>query len=221
MRADALVRRLGKLTVNVSSPAPDLEVRRDGQIVRAEVWGLAMPTDAGEHTIEARAKGRVAWRGKVKTADGAAAEIVVPELGVAAPGDAEAASSPVVEAPPSDALPAPGRDHTAAAIALGASVVFVGVGVLGLVEHGSSVNSYNADPACPSITSSSLPAQCSSYVSAAGTWNTVGIVGLVAGGAAALTGVTLWIFAPTHGPQPAAHVCCAAGLGGVTCGGAF
>jgi serine/threonine-protein kinase len=235
-RADALAGKLGKLTIQVSAPPPDLEVRRDGQIVRPEALGVAMPADAGEHHVEARARGRVTWKGTVTTKNGEAAFLAIPELGVAAasasgvdrsalradspsPEPEEPATSDAPPAPPP--APPPHADHTAAAVVLGASVVFAGVGALGLIEHGSSVSSYNADPTCPGIQSAALPAECSSYVSAASTWNTVGIVGFVGAGAALLTGITLWVVAPTHAAASTSRLTCAPGLGTVTCGGQF
>jgi hypothetical protein len=57
-RAAALEPRLPKLVINVPSPAPKLVVRRDGDVVPQNVWGVALPIDPGEHTLEATAPGR-------------------------------------------------------------------------------------------------------------------------------------------------------------------
>ncbi len=233
-RADALVTKLGKLTIQVASHAPDLEVRRDGQLVRAEVWGVAMPVDAGEHRIEARARGRAPWSAIVRTKNAQSSVIAIPELPfapvLAAPAatDAPSADAPPTNAPQSSPAtsppPAPpaSADHTAAILVLGSAVLFAGVGVLGIVEHGSNVTSYNADPACPAIGSTSRPSQCDGYVSAASTWKTVSVAGFVGGGAALLAGVTLWVLAPGRAtPSATSAVTCVPGLGSIACGGVF
>jgi hypothetical protein len=221
-RADALAPRLGKLTIQVPTRAPDLEVRRDGQLVQPEVWGVAVPVDAGDHRIEARAPGRAPWSSTVHTSDGQPAAISVPDL---APGPAPAPSpAPAPAAPPTSSpttvMPAPAADHTAALIVLGSAIIFAGVGVVGLLEHASNVSSYNADSACPSIDASSRPAQCNDYVNTANTWNTVGIVGFVGSGVALVAGVTLWVLTSGHG-SGTATLGCAPGVGTLACGGVF
>jgi hypothetical protein len=194
------------------------------------VWGVAVPVDAGDHRVEARAPGRVAWTSTVRTADGATAATNVPDL-VPAPAPATPDASATTPAPSgSTSTPPPpppdsgSADHTAALIVLGSAVVLAGVGVAGVLEHSSNVSNYNADPSCPSIDSSTRPAQCNDYVNQANTWNTVGIVGFVAGGAALVTGVTLWLLAPTHPTATATRssvFACAPGFAAVGCAGTF
>jgi hypothetical protein len=230
-RAAAIAPKLGKLTIQVPIRAPGLEVLRDGVALPPEVWGVAVPVDAGDHRVEARAPGRTSWTSTVRTADAATATTNVPDL-VPAPvvppppdtttGPAPSSSSPG-SAPPQ--LAPVSADHTAALIVLGSAVVLAGVGVAGVLEHASNVSNYNADPSCPSIDSSTRPAQCDDYVNQANTWNTVGIVGFVAGGAALVTGITLWLLAPSHAAAISAAsglvVGCAPGPGTVGCTGAF
>jgi hypothetical protein len=65
-RATALEPRLSKLRVKVSAENPEgTQVLRDGAAVPRESWGIALPTDAGEHTITASAPGRKPWSRKV------------------------------------------------------------------------------------------------------------------------------------------------------------
>jgi len=125
-RAAALAPRLGKLTIQVPARAPGLEVLRDGEALPPEVWGVAVPVDAGDHRVEARAPGRVAWSSTVRTADGATATTNVPDL-VPAPAQAPATPDPSTPAPaasgpgspPQPAPPDTGSaDHTAAFIFL-------------------------------------------------------------------------------------------------------
>lgn len=225
-RAAALAPQLGKLTIQVPVRAQGLEVLRDGESLPPEVWGVAVPVDAGDHRVEARAPGRVTWSSTVRTADGATATTNVPDLppGPVPPPDASTGNAATPPPSPPPPLPPPASaDHTAALIVLGGAVVLAGVGVAGVLEHASNVSNYNGDPSCPSIDSSSRPAQCDDYVNQANTWNTVGIVGFVAGGAALVTGITLWLLAPTHPAATAASpvFVCAPGLAGVGCAGTF
>ncbi len=58
-RASQIEARLVRLTIEVpeSARVPDLEVRRDGEVIRDAAWGSAVPIDPGDHTVEARAPG--------------------------------------------------------------------------------------------------------------------------------------------------------------------
>jgi hypothetical protein len=230
-RAGALEPRLGKLTIQISASLArvgDVEVRRDGELIPREAWGVALPVDAGDHGIEVRAPAHVAWTGSAHTVDGGASTVIVPDL-VLAPADSPpsqpvATAAAPANAPPSDDAPrALPPDRTAAFVVLGSAVLFAGVGAVGLVEHGANVSDYNADPTCPAISAPNRPARCNDYVSAASTWSTVGVLGFVAGGVATITGVALWITAPTRtAPRTAGRyvVCGSAGLG-MSCGGVF
>jgi hypothetical protein len=223
-RAAALSPRLGKLTIQVPARAPGLEVLRDGEPLPPEVWGVGVPVDDGDHRVEARAPGRVAWSSTVRTADGATASTTVPDLVPAPVTPPPAAPSSTAASAPPPPPPASSPDHTAAYIVLGSAVVMAGVGVAGVLEHGSNVSAYNADPQCPSIDASTRPAQCNDDVNAANTWNTVGIVGFVGGGAALVAGVTLWLLSPSR-PASSASLGlgfgCAPGPGAVACMGTF
>jgi hypothetical protein len=53
------------VVVRLREQTPDVEVRRDGEIVTASELGVPMPVDPGEHSIEATAPGRVPWRSKL------------------------------------------------------------------------------------------------------------------------------------------------------------
>lgn len=224
-RAQAIAARLGTLAIQVPVRAAGLEVLRDGQPVPAEVWGVGVPVDAGDHRIEARAPGRVAWTSTVRTADGAAAATAVPDLAQAAAApaaDAVPASPPPALPPPPEARVAPGSvDHTASLIVLGSAVVLAGVGLAGILESGSNISAYNADAACPGIAAPSRPAQCNDYVNAASTWNTVGVVGFVGSGLALVAGVTLWLLAPTRPATAAGTFACAPGPATLACAGRF
>ena len=219
-RADAIAPRLGKLTLLVPTRAADLEIRRDGDLVQPEVWGVAVPVDAGDHRIEARAPGRAPWSSTVKTKDGAAASLTIPDLAPATPTPTPTPTATPTPTPtPTPTSTSTVTDHTAALIVLGSAVVLTGVGVAGLLEHSAAVSNYNADSTCPPITASSRPGQCTDYINQANTWNAVAIVGFVGGGIAHAAWITLWVLSPSH-PATSA-LSCVPGLGGVSCGGAF
>jgi hypothetical protein len=98
------------------------------------------------------------------------------------------------------------------------------VGIAGVVEHGAEVSAYNSDPTCPAITASGRPAHCNDLVDSASTWNTVAVVGFVAGGLALVGGVTLWVATPGPRPTtvtPANAFRCFGGLASVGCAGTF
>jgi hypothetical protein len=226
-RAAAIEPKLGRLTIQVPTSAPDEQVLRDGEALRPEVWGVAVPVDAGDHHIEAHAPGRGGWSGTVHTTDGQTAAITVPDLPIAPspPLAAAPAPSPPVSLTAPAPAPAPvatTTDHTAALLVLGSSVIFAGVGVLGILEHDSNVSSYNADSSCPPIDATVRPPHCNDLVNAANTWQTVGIVGFVGFGVAVAAGVTLWIVAPSH---PVANVAESLGCGplglGLACRASF
>jgi serine/threonine-protein kinase len=224
-RAAAIQPKLGRLTIQVPTSAPDEQVLRDGEAVRPEVWGVAVPVDAGDHRIEAHAPGRGGWSGTVHTSDGQSATIAVPDLPIAPSPPPEAAPTPPAATSPP--VPAPGpvvttTDHTAALLVLGTSVVFAGVGVLGILEHDSQVSAYNSDSNCPPIDSPTRPAHCNDLVSAADSWKTVGIVGFVGAGVALAAGVTLWVLAPRHSATSgAAAIGCSPLAGGLACRASF
>jgi len=96
--AGALAPRVSKLSVKVAPGArvAGLEIRRDGNVVGAAQWGLAIPADEGAHEIVARAPRRREWKGAVEVkGEGTVAEIEVPELAdVAAGTPAQAADEP-------------------------------------------------------------------------------------------------------------------------------
>jgi hypothetical protein len=232
-RADALAARLGRLSIEVPAlrRIAELEVRRDGELVRDALWGIAVPVDAGDHRVEARAPGRRPWSAVVHTQDGQTASVTVPDLPAAPravaidPGDgASVAPPPAPPVLPPVVTPLPGADHTAAFVVLGAAVVLAGVGIAGVVEHGGQVNDYNADPTCPAITASGRPAHCNDLVNSASTWNTVAVVSFVASGIALAGGLTLWLTAPrptVATAAPANAFRCFGSFASLGCAGTF
>jgi hypothetical protein len=82
-RAEAreLEARLARLEIRIAQPTdPELEVRRDGVVVPRDAWGIELPVDPGEHTIEAEAPGRDRFMTTVFVHPESKAMVVVPAL---------------------------------------------------------------------------------------------------------------------------------------------
>jgi serine/threonine-protein kinase len=139
-RADSLEGKLFKLTVAAQEPLPGLVIKRDGETIEQSVWGVALPVDAGSHTIEASAPGYVTFTRKVDVPKTSGAEtVVVPKLekDTAPPPTTTApptASPPV--APPPQPPPPPPRDERGNGLLIGGLVVG-GLGVVGLAVTGA------------------------------------------------------------------------------------
>jgi hypothetical protein len=92
----ALEPKLSKLTVVVDGGAQTLaglEVRRDGVLLGHAAWGVAVPVDPGDHTVEAVADGKLRWSSTTKVREAA---------------DSQAVTVPLLEdAPVAPAAPAP------------------------------------------------------------------------------------------------------------------
>jgi hypothetical protein len=101
----ALEPRLARLVFEVPPEArvPDLVVRRDGAEVVAGTWDAGVPVDPGDHVVEAKAPGRVAWRTTVTVGgEGTSLTVRIPVLQPLSP--APEPPSPVVP-PPAPAQP--------------------------------------------------------------------------------------------------------------------
>jgi serine/threonine-protein kinase len=130
-RSAALEPRLSRLTIEVSSPAPALEIELDGAKMTAGTWGIATPLDPGDHQLVARAPGYQSWSGMAHVEAEAGTTISVPALVALAPeAEPDAPSQP---AETSQDLPA-GEGTRAQSNAL--PYVIGGVGVAGVVIGG-------------------------------------------------------------------------------------
>lgn len=136
-RAAALAPRVSRLQINVASEAnvPGLELTRDGEPVGAAQWGVAIPADAGEHTIVAKAPGFKEWRGTATVqGEGTRSSLDVPRL-QAEPAPPPAAPPPEpISATPTAAATPPEAPQNAAPLSSQriAALVVGGVGVVGL-----------------------------------------------------------------------------------------
>jgi tetratricopeptide (TPR) repeat protein len=97
-RAAALEPGLSKLSIEVESGPPDLEVRRDGIEVGRASWGMPTPVDPGEHDIVASAPGKQSWSVKKQVEAGETTVVRVPALADVKNGDGPTP-------PPSEPIP--------------------------------------------------------------------------------------------------------------------
>jgi hypothetical protein len=131
-KATALAPELSTLTVVVPENArvDGLEITRDGRKLAVEEWGVKVPVDGGEHTLDASAPGRALWRTRIKAAPKRDALVVtVPVL----PASSEAAEKP--RPPPlagSTEKPAPDGSPATTQRVLGIAAGSVGIVALGI-----------------------------------------------------------------------------------------
>ncbi|SRR6266545_1662696 len=126
----ALEPTLSRLVIQIPPAAelPDLEVKRDGGLIRRAAWGTAMPVDPGEHVVEASAPGKASWKQSVTLgAKSDTKTVVVPVLeNVTATAPSPTPGPSPVAARDTDTKPA---NHAPAAwVAMGLGVAAVGVG---------------------------------------------------------------------------------------------
>jgi hypothetical protein len=127
-RAATLAQKLPKIAIHVLTTGVEgLEIRRDGAVVGSAQWGMAIPTDAGQHRIVATAPGREPWETVVTLRESDTVPVIVPLLGPTRP----ASSTPTVDAAPSSF----GTQRVLALVAGGVCVAGLTFGtVFGLVS---------------------------------------------------------------------------------------
>lgn len=202
-RAAALEPRLSKLWVKVSPDNPEAtQVNRDGAPIPRESWGIALPTDPGEHTLTATAPGRKSWSAKVSIqGEDQNVSIEVPALEVAP-------EEPKPLGPSGDSSADPGYDphrgRTQRIVGIataGVGVVALGVGTFFGLRAGdkndeSKKHCRDDDPNLCSPTGVSLRDDAFSAADLS--------TGLfIAGGALAATGLVVFFTAPSN-PETAA-----------------
>ncbi len=197
--AKALEPKLSKLTVTVTRPVPGLEVKVDGQAVAQGAWGVAVPMDAGKHTVQATAPDHVAFSGEVTLGAGADQQtLAVPELAAAPrPVTGPAPETPQPQSQASGGLG--GRKILALAVA-GVGVVGLGIGsYFGVTALGKN-SSANSSPDC---NQGGVAANCIRGSTGAQERNdaysdaNLSTIFLGAGAAFVVGGAVLWLTAPS------------------------
>jgi hypothetical protein len=201
-RAAALEPRLSKLWVKVSPDNPETtQVMRDGAMVPRESWGIALPTDPGEHTLTATATGRKRWSAKVVIqGENQNVSIEVPPLEVAPEEPKPVGGTD----PGTDQGSDPHRGRTQRIIGIataGAGVIALGVGTY----FGFRAMSKNDDSKahCDPNDETSCTEQGVSLREDAFTAADTATGLFIAGGALAATGLVVFLTAPSS-PEKAA-----------------
>ncbi|MES1209067.1 MAG: hypothetical protein ABUS79_24275 [Pseudomonadota bacterium] len=182
-RQQAVEPSLPRLTVRVEHPVPGLVLKRDSVVLAEPAWGTGLPVDPGNHAVTAEAGGYELWSTSVSVdKPGVALTVDVPEL--------RAAPAPAVAvAKPSDREQPAASSHVLAWTLIGAgAAVAAGGAVLMLVEAKQAQDARDHNDQAK-------------YDSARTPW-TVGLVGAIAGGVAAATGVVLFVTARQSGESP-------------------
>src|SRR5450755_676645 len=89
-RAVAIESKVSHLTVYVTDQAPNLEVKRDGEVLRAASYGVPVPIDPGSHHLEVSAPGKKSYAVDLNVAAAAAVTAEIPKLEDAEPVPATA-----------------------------------------------------------------------------------------------------------------------------------
>jgi hypothetical protein len=197
-RADALEKRLARLTITVEGEAPSgLEVRRDGARLDPAELGIAIPVDPGTHAVTASAPGRADFTTSVEVqGDGAQAAVKIPALAAATsepePAAPEAAAGVEVSSSSGSS------QKTVAAIVAGVGLAGVGVGSYFGLTAASTWD--DAKSKC-----TDYPYGCGSegksLADDARTQATMSTVGLGVGLALVTAGAVLWFTAGPSKPE--------------------
>jgi hypothetical protein len=238
-RAQALEPTLSRLTIDVAPEArtSGLQVRRDGVEVGSPVWGTPIPTDPGNHTIEASAPAKKTWSTTVTVhANADQAHVPVPVLKdepapsaattpapaplpaaepATPPHSSSASASAPQPAPPSDGS----TQRVVGLVAGGVGIVGIAVGsAFGVMAMGSENNSKSL---CPTTACSNAAAVQDD--SNARSQAMVSTVAMVAGGVVLAAGVVIYLTAPKSRPTTGIRLMPAVGAGelGLRVGGAW
>jgi hypothetical protein len=205
--------RLPMLIVEVPAQTPDLEVRLNGKPRGPSTFGVALPIDPGEVTIEASAPRKKTWSSRLTIKAGPEIKVVVPEL---AASEEPVEAAPPVSSPAEPSKPAsksaplpstPGASQRTVgyvALAVGGAGIVVG-GAVGLFAIAQKSN-LEADPGCPT------ECQNADDVKGYNRSRVVSGVSLIAGAVLVATGAVLLLTAPKSKPRGAALVLTPAGV---------
>jgi len=193
--AAALEPSLSKMRIEVPRDVAGLEVRLDGTPLPVASIGPEVPVDPGEHTLEASAPAKKAWRQPLHVAPGRGLTVARVELEDDAGSDA--------------ALAAPTHpSRTLGYVLAGVGVATVGVGVALLVRAGAFDHKSNDEanvarqfsPPDPTFVSASLADHQSAVASQTAGLVTAGV------GAAVLGAGAYFYFARGAAPAAGMHV---------------
>ncbi len=209
-RSAALEPRLSKLWIKVAD-GNDLrtQVKRDGEAIPRESWGVALPTDAGQHVLEASAPGRKTWSSKVAiTGEGANVSVDVPVLDAltetASPSLPPAPAAATTPVTPAESPHASHTQRTMSFIAGGIGVVGLGLGTYFTVNaSGKKSDSLkHCETNQPNLCDSTGVGLRNQALSSA----RLATAFMIGGGVLLAGGVVLYLMAPSSGPSTTGSV---------------
>ncbi len=218
-RATALEPKLGRITIVLGpggADVPGLEVKRDGVVLGAAAYGIALPVDRGEHAIEVGAPGYQKVSTRVSVADGASQSITIPRL-------VELPKVAAADARPPESQPRSGGSalRPVGMVTGGVGLVTVAVGGYFGIRAIAKNSDSNADRNCVGNSCNAPGAQARRDALSAGNTSTAL---MVIGGVLAAGGVALFILGgPSSESKPAvtASPAMGAGMAGFQLGGRF
>jgi hypothetical protein len=230
-RAATLEAKLSKLSVVVATAVAGMEVRRNGELLGATLWGTSTPVDPGDYTIEASAPGKKTWSSVASVAPSGAVTVTIPELeagDVPAGAPAAAVAAGSAPTPGSDgSLPSSTPDttprssnkqRTIGLVVGGAGVVGLGLGAVFGLQSMSKHSSYMShctnnvcDPAAVPLHDEAVKA------------GNLSTITFIAGGALVAVGGVLWLTSPSSAPTTGLRVSPLVGssTGGLTFAGGW
>lgn len=192
----ALEKRVPRLVVKLASGAPEgTRVTRGDVELGTESLGVALPVNPGEHWVVVEAPERQVARQKIALSEGQVRELLVAPGERLPPTRNHSAPTPRRDvpraAPNAAATIEPTQSHGSKTTAL----VLGGIGVAALAFAGVAFFETNQYEQQSQDAHGSGDGETGrAKFNTAETWNTVGIVSLVGGGAALAIGGALWIF---------------------------
>lgn len=183
-RADALEKRLPRLTVRVNGAAQAMQVTRDEVELGPPSWGLALPVDPGRHRVVLAVAGRAVDEKTVDVAEGGSVVVMLSPASRASEASSATQHSggPALSPPSTRHLP-PSVAFGALAISGAALVTAIVSGVVILHDHAVTGAQCAADGGC---SPSGLAAAHTGR-----TWLTVNTASWIAAGAMGGFGVTV------------------------------
>lgn len=196
-RATALEPKLAHVSIKVDPASKKLDVSRDGTSVAPASFGVPIPVDVGEHSVEATSAGYKAFKTTVTVAkDGQLVEVVVPKL----EAEPTAATPPPANTPASVAATAPAPTEPGHSSQRTIGFIVGGVGVAGLAAGAitglmAMGKSSDAKQQCAN------DGRCASRDAvdaseSAKTFGLVSTIAFIAGGVGLAAGATLVLTAP-------------------------
>src|SRR6187431_775600 len=204
---EAVDARLPYVTIAVQgAPATGVSVQMDGVTLPSAMIGIPLPVDPGTHAFEASGASARSAPVTVTLSEGAKETVMLTlRASKSSAAGASGATSLTGDQPVSDSAPSSGMAlRVASYVTIGVGAVGLGVGTYFLVKSSNTRqtadNMYDeCGPDCPESEKPPIDA----IDADANRQRNIGIGVVVAGGVAAITGVTLLLVSASNRPTPA------------------